>query len=341
MVEDYVRMVLDDRHLSKRLKQMRHQLAEAAAERFDTLELHAARNTVGDVGTTVSTAAENRREGVWQVAAAGFKRTEQALRTLEEYSKLFDTTFSAVCEKNRYALYTLEKAVDLSRVSQQQIAQRCLYFLLDRCASHDEYLSTIAMIREVAGTVIQLRDKTLSDNQLYEYAQQLVRETRQHDTLVIVNDRPDIAVAVGADGVHLGQDDLPVAAARKIVGPRKLIGVSTHNIDQARQAVLDGANYLGAGPTFPSTTKQFEEFPGLDYLREVAAEISLPTFAIGGIQLSNLEQVLATGITRVAVASAISSADNPQHAAVEINAKLDAARAESNRTPAAASDGEL
>ena len=97
--------------------------------------------------------------------------------------------------------------------------------------------------------------------------------------------------------------------ARAIVGTRMLIGVSTHNIEQARAAVLDGANYLGAGPTFPSQTKAFDEFAGLDYLREVAAEIRLPTFAIGGITADNLPDVLATGITRVAVGAAVTAAD--------------------------------
>ena len=112
----------------------------------------------------------------------------------------------------------------------------------------------------------------------------------QLGSLAIVNDRADVAAIVGADGVHLGQDDLSVKDARAIVGPRMLVGVSTHNIDQARTAVLDGANYLGAGPTFASRTKAFDDFAGLDYLREVAAEIRLPTFAIGGIGIENGER---------------------------------------------------
>ena len=117
-----------------------------------------------------------------------------------------------------------------------------------------------------------------------------------------------MAAIVDADGVHFGQEDLSVKDARAIVGTRMLIGVSTHNIDQARAAVLDGANYLGAGPTFPSQTKAFDDFAGLDYLREVAAEIRLPTFAIGGITADNLPEVLAAGITRVAVGAAVTEA---------------------------------
>jgi thiamine-phosphate pyrophosphorylase len=109
----------------------------------------------------------------------------------------------------------------------------------------------------------------------------------------------------------LGQEDLSVKDARAIVGADALIGVSTHTIEQARQAVLDGANYIGAGPTFPSGTKQFEKFPGLELLRAIAAEIRLPAFAIGGITPANLPQVLSTRITRAAVSGAITSAPDP------------------------------
>lgn len=139
--------------------------------------------------------------------------------------------------------------------------------------------------------------------------------------LFILNDRPDLAVLARADGVHVGQEELPVHDVRQIVGPNMLVGVSTHTIEQARQAVLDGANYLGCGPTFPSGTKHFGHFPGLDFLRQVAAEISLPAFAIGGITRDNVQQVLATGFTRIAVSGAIAASNNPGD---EISALLDA-----------------
>jgi thiamine-phosphate pyrophosphorylase len=130
-------------------------------------------------------------------------------------------------------------------------------------------------------------------------------------TLLVINDRPDLAVLAEADGVHIGQEELSVQDTRQVVGPDMLIGVSTHSIEQARQAANEGADYVGLGPTFPSGTKQFEEFPGLDFLRTAAAEITIPAFAIGGISLANLPQVLATGIGRVAVGQAITAADNP------------------------------
>ena len=127
--------------------------------------------------------------------------------------------------------------------------------------------------------------------------------------------RPDLAVLATADGVHVGQDELPVADVRKIVGPELLVGVSTHNVQQAGEAVRDQASYIGVGPTFPSQTKQFADFPGLQLLKQVAGQIKIPAFAIGGITLRRLEEVLAMGIDRVAVGSAITADDHPADAA--------------------------
>jgi thiamine-phosphate pyrophosphorylase len=146
-----------------------------------------------------------------------------------------------------------------------------------------------------------------------------------------VNDRADVAAIVGADGVHLGQEDLSVKDARAVVGTRTLVGVSTHNITQARAAVLDGANYLGAGPTFPSRTKAFDDFAGLEYLRQAAAEIQLPTFAIGGITAENLPEVIAAGLSRVAVGAAVTEAAEPGVAARKLLVMLENSAPE--RTP--------
>ncbi len=138
-----------------------------------------------------------------------------------------------------------------------------------------------------------------------------------------MNDRPDLAALASADGVHLGQEELSVKDARSIVGPQALVGVSTHSLEQARSAVIDGADYIGVGPTFPSGTKPFDEFPGVDLLRAVAAEIRLPAFAIGGIDATNVGQVLEAGFTRIAVAGAITTAEDVGQAAEELLAKIE------------------
>ncbi|MCD4727007.1 MAG: thiamine phosphate synthase, partial [Pirellulales bacterium] len=166
--------------------------------------------------------------------------------------------------------------------------------------------------------ILQLRDKRLGDRELLARARLLVAATRGSGTLAIVNDRPDLTALAGTDGVHVGQEEVSVKDARRIVGPDALVGASTHSIEQARQAVLDGADYIGVGPVFPSDTKRFERYPGVDLLRAVTAEIRLPAFAIGGINRSNIAEVLAAGAARVAVGSAITSADDPPRAAEEL-----------------------
>jgi thiamine-phosphate pyrophosphorylase len=340
VVEDYGRFVLDDSFLTHAAKTLRHDLATAAMV-ITAAHRHAARDTQRDVGTRISTIAETERLDAWNVCAASFKRAEQSLRSLEEYGKIVSTEFAGQCETLRYRLYTLEKAFDVNRFSRESLNGATLCVLLDARSSAAEFEAIVKSLVAAGVGMVQLRDKRLDDRDLIERARTLVSLTRrtgshgrqppatpgvsithQTSTVAIINDRPDVAAAVDADGVHIGQEDMSVKDARAIVGPRMLVGVSTHNLDQARAAVLDGANYLGAGPTFTSTTKSFHQFAGLEYLRQVATEIQLPTFAIGGITAKNIGNVLATGITRVAVSGAITSAPDPASAARELLAML-------------------
>jgi thiamine-phosphate pyrophosphorylase len=336
VVEDYVRFVLDDPFLTGRAKTIRHELAAAAAA-IPTLDRHAARDTQRDVGTAISTDTEKRRLDAWDVCAASLKRTEQSLRSLEEYGKLVDGEFAGRIESLRYALYTLEKAIDVGRSSRDRLHGVHLCVLMGGGDSLGQFEQTAGALVGAGANMIQLRDKHLDDRDLVARARSLVDRTRGSRTLCIVNDRADIAAAVGADGVHLGQEDLAVKDARAIVGTRMLIGVSTHNINQARAAVLDGADYLGAGPTFASRTKTFDDFAGLEYLREVSAEIRLPTFAIGGITSENLPDVLAAGVSRVAVSSSVAAAKDPVCAARELLNMLNEGRTQTRPAAEAAS----
>jgi thiamine-phosphate pyrophosphorylase len=170
--------------------------------------------------------------------------------------------------------------------------------------------------------LIQLREKQLDDGRLLALAREVRRITRSFAALFIVNDRPDIAVLAEADGVHLGQNDLPVYAARRIVGPAAVIGVSTHEVAQVRRAVLDGASYLGVGPTFPSRTKEFTEFAGLDFVRQATAETTLPCFVLGGIAADNVAQVVAVGGRCIAVSHAVCAAEDPRPATAALRAAL-------------------
>ncbi len=169
----------------------------------------------------------------------------------------------------------------------------------------------LARIAEAEGaTAIQLREKSKSTGEILVTADSLRNIIKR--SAFIINDRADIALATGADGVHLGQDDLPIKAARDMLGPNAIIGVSTSNIEQALEAEQKGANYLGFGHMFPTRSKEKASQPRSSYeLRSVIAAVSIPVIAIGGISTSNVESILCPGLGGIAVISAVSDAENP------------------------------
>ncbi len=330
VVEDYVRFTLDDRHLTELLKNWRHRLAEILSV-VDSHQLVSSRDTRSDVGMTVHTRREGLRQSVHDVVIANFKRVQEAARTLEEYGKVLSSELGRQLEALRYELYTIEKAVAVTHASRDRFAGRELYVLVSsELCPHGSGPVVRAALAAGAG-VIQVREKKMSDRELTLYGR-LVREwTAQAGALYIMNDRPDLALLTDADGVHVGQDELTVREARRIMGPSRLVGVSTHTIEQARQAVLDGADYIGVGPVFSSKTKTFSQLAGLDFVREVSAEITLPAYAIGGIDLENVDQVVAAGARRVAVSNAICGAEDPGEATQILREKLAANPVPANR----------
>jgi len=152
---------------------------------------------------------------------------------------------------------------------------------------------------------IQFREKEKTRRETYEEAVKLRRLTRDYNAILIINDFLDIAMCADADGVHLGQDDLPLGKARKIMGRDRIIGISTHNMEQAIEAEKSGADYIGFGPVFQTRTKNAGEPKGIDMLYQVKKQVDIPVVAIGGINLENISSVLQTGVDAIAVASAI------------------------------------
>lgn len=335
VVEDYCRFVLDDALLSRTLKELRHELTDALKS-LPGLVLLEARDTQGDVGTTISTEQEQERGSLIEVVQANWKRLEEALRSLEEYGKLYDTSplssaarqrgggegLGQKLEALRYRAYTLERSALLSNDARTRLENARLYVLLTASRCKHSLATTIREAAAGGAKIFQLREKDLADRELLERAREVRRLTREVGALFIMNDRPDLARLADADGVHLGQDELPVSAARRILGPDALIGVSTHNLDQVRHAVLDGAGYIGVGPTFPSATKEFDQFPGLEFVKRATAETSLPAFVVGGVTLANLDAAIAAGAKRVAVSDAICGADDPKAVALEMVGRI-------------------
>lgn len=332
-LEEYARFAIDDHRLTSELKSLRHSLV-AATSRLPRHSLLAARDTAGDLGTAIGLATEYSRASVAEVVAAAASRTQQSLRCLEEYGKTIDAAMSAELEQLRYRSYQVCAELELRAESPSQpdrrrlrLASAHLYVLTDGGGSPEALTARLRSLAAGGVDVVQLRDHALDDRTLFERAKLGAVLARELSMLWIVNDRADLAVAADTDGVHVGQKELPAPAARQLVGTSRLVGVSTHAIDEARQAVADGADYIGCGPVFPGQTKKFERYVGTQLLCEIEAEIEIPAFAIGGIAAANLNEVLQTGCRRIAVTAAISDAADPESAALQLRQRLgDAAK---------------
>jgi thiamine-phosphate pyrophosphorylase len=322
ILEETARFHLNDGFLTRLAKELRHDLTQALQGAFPRNTLALARDTAHDVGTEILTASESYRPSLHAVVQANAQRLQEALRSLEEYGKVHSPELGRALEQIRYRSYTLERSLVRGQNARERLAQASLYLLVSKgsCAASIEWT-----IREAASggvNIVQLREKNKTDRELLPIAREVRGVTQELGVLFIMNDRPDLARLAEADGVHLGQDDLDVFAARSILGPDSLVGISTHNCAQLQKAILDGADYVGVGPTFPSKTKSFDTLAGVDYVRHVAATTSLPAFAIGGIDPANVNDVVQAGLRRIAVGQAITQADEPADVARQLHAAL-------------------
>ncbi len=180
-----------------------------------------------------------------------------------------------------------------------------LYVLISSKIASSSVKETANLVIDGGADAIQLREKTISDSDFISLAEEIRDITTDKGILLIINDRVNVARALDADGVHLGQQDMDVSEARAIIGNGKIIGVSSHNIIQARKALKDGADYIAIGPVYHTSTKDYEPSVGLKVVQEISSEINIPIFAIGALTLENLDDVLKAGVSRVAVCSAI------------------------------------
>jgi len=202
-----------------------------------------------------------------------------------------------------------------------------LYVVLDRGAAGDRDLAPLLDAVLAGGCrVVQLREKIMPLSDLYPVALALRRRCREAGCLFIVNDRVDLALAVEADGVHVGQDDLPAREARRLLRPGMILGVSTHDESQARRARDDGADYVAVGSMFPTGSKTGFRLVGPDLLRRVRPEIPVPLVAIGGITVDNVAEVIRAGADAVAVISAVCAASDPAAATRRFLETIRAAR---------------
>jgi len=302
IVEDWCRFGLNQSTFTNQCKALRQEIA-----RWHTSDLKSARDTPGDQGTELTHPQEEARADLNHVLQANFCRVQEALRVLEEFGKLYKPGMGEAFKQMRYQVYTLESSV--MGCPRQNLLRRSPLYLVT--SPHEDLLAVVESALKGGLTLVQYRDKNADDVTRIAHGTRLRELCHHYGALFIMNDRVDLAKAVDADGVHLGQQDVPIALARQILGSSCIVGRSTTNPDEMHRALEEGADYIGVGPVYETPTKIGKPAAGHDYVSYAATHSTVPWYAIGGIDAENLEEVCSAGAQRVAVVRAIMNAENP------------------------------
>ena len=308
--EDIMRFTLGIADFSEKLKGLRHEVASAAGM-FPGEALLDSREVESDSGKFYDLPGEKKRESAGDMLGANIHRAIEAVRSLEEFSKLVqcdnrDNLFQRI----RFSLYSLEKQMG-SRIRRDDRVRRLrgsLYCIIDSAfVQEGRYTETADQMIKGGAGVIQLRMKGAPAREMLPVARELAEICKQAGLLFIVNDHADIACLAGADGLHLGQEDLPVSEARRIVPASMIIGISTHSPEQAAEEEANGPDYIAVGPVFDTGSKNGTRLEGIgtDAVRNVCAHTGLPVVAIGGITPESAKELEGTGCASVAVISYI------------------------------------
>jgi thiamine-phosphate pyrophosphorylase len=311
VLEDIARFYHDDINLSESIKKLRHTTRKICARH--NLEFVAQRNSENDIGFDISRRLDiDSKSNLMDLVTANFKRTQEGIRSIEEIFKVLgDGSLSRQFEKMRYQSYCIEKEFAQSIIITKKMKNLVTDLYCITCQEHSAGRSNIEVARQMISAgikIIQYRDKDKSVLDKYRECIKIREMTAEKGVTFLVNDHIDIAISVGADGVHLGQDDLPLCKARQLVGDM-IIGISTHSPLQAKEAIAGGADYIGVGPIFKTHTKKDVCDPvGLEYLEYAVSNVKIPFVAIGGIKLHNVEDVKRKGAKCIAMVTEITSA---------------------------------
>ena len=326
VLEDLARFQYNDRAVSERLKILRHAIRKNIMDCLP--QCIEQRDSSGDIGLSISMeTGVDAKSTVTELVTANFKRLQEALRTIEEYLKLTGRyELSKRYEGFRFDSYNEEKEYFrvCCRFDKRQMLNTDIY-----CITSEEHSGGRSNIEVVKATinagikVIQYREKGKKLLEKYNECIKIRQMTAEAGVTFIVNDNIDIAMLVKADGVHIGQDDLPVEKVRALTGDKMIIGLSTHSPRQAQDAANRGVDYIGVGPIFRTFTKKDVCDPvGLEYLEYVVGNIEIPFVAIGGIKESNMHEVKRRGAGCMAMVTEIVGAEDIEGKINSIRAKL-------------------
>jgi thiamine-phosphate pyrophosphorylase len=313
VLEDSARFVLGDIQITETLKRMRHELT--STDPAFRSKLLASRDSEEDIGREKEVATIPRSQLV-DLIAANARRAQESLRVLEEYAKLPQVP-TEIAERNfekaRFALYDIEKELTLKLIRHDKRERISgVYIIIDgqNLVGRSEVLAAREVIKGGAG-IIQLRDKLRNKGEILDVAYEIKKICAEAGVLFVLNDHVDVAMAVDADGVHLGKDDLPVSLARDMMVWDKIVGCTVRTVDQAVRAQEEGVDYVGVGSIYPSPTKPDVEIVGPERLQEIRGKVSIPIVAIGGINVTNISEVIEIGADSVAAINAVFGADDP------------------------------
>lgn len=313
VLEDAARFAGGLGSMAARLKAMRHRLREALAP-LDAELLSRARDVDGDPGREVSMPSEGRRADEADVAAAAGSRLAEALRSIEEHLKVAapGSMAAEAVERLRYESYEIAPLVVRSLAARRPRQWRCC-LLLTIADCRGDWRTTLGEALAGGIDAVQVREKGLGDRILLDHLREVLDAARPEGAAIVVNDRIDLALAAETDGVQLGRGDLPIARARAIAGEDLVIGASTHDLAEARSAIEAGADMLGIGCMFPSSTKPELECAGPGTLAEVLGAMpDVRHLAIGGVSPENIGTLVAAGARGVAVGRAITGSEDPR-----------------------------
>ncbi|KGF96640.1 Thiamin-phosphate pyrophosphorylase [Prochlorococcus marinus str. MIT 9201] len=311
VLEDWSRFGLGKDKYVKRFKNFRQILGKNHLEVYKQ-----SRNHVEDKCKGLTHKEQINRKTAEQIISSNSGRVQEALRVIEEFSRLHNHELSKIASEIRYEIYTIE--IDLLNLSQckkseQILKENDLYVITDQ---KDNLLEIIEEILIAGVRIIQHRFKTGTDKDHLQKAIQIKNLCKRYDSLFIVNDRIDIALASNADGIHLGQDDFDLKTARKLLGYSKIIGISANNEIDISNAIKQGCNYIGIGPIFETTTKKDKKPIGIEKIKTLTKDLNIPWFAIGGIKLNNISYLKKNGVKKVALVSQLMNSKDPKEDAI-------------------------
>ncbi len=315
-VEEWCRFGLGDQELTGDCKGIRQELG-----RWHSAAMRAARDTAWDPGTDLTHAQEATRSHVGAVVQANLCRVQEALRVLEEYGKLDHPEMGAAFKALRYQSYILDsrlqeplaQAIHNDRLA--RLKRSPLYLVT---SPHDQLVEVVEQALQGGLKLVQYRDKNSEDGLRLERAQALKAVCDRYGALFLVNDRVDLAIAVDADGVHVGQNDMPVPQVRQLLGPGKIVGCSTTSPAEMERALNWGADYIGVGPVHATPTKPGKAASGLEYVRYALENSPVPFFAIGGLDSKTAAATYQAGAPGIVVVRAIMGAADPKRATQEL-----------------------